>query len=167
MRIAVREPSDATNNPPVPATVTARVLSGATVRIPIPLTGIDPDGDSVQLLGQESNPQKGAVTTVGDDYIDYEAGGYSAGTDTFTYTVLDALGARAIGTVRVGISAKLDGARNPVAIEDEVTVRPGSTVSVQVLVERLRSRRQPTAASSASRPTTRPSPPTSSATWFA
>jgi hypothetical protein len=133
VRIAVREPSDATNHPPVPTTVTARVLAGATVRIPIPLTGIDPDGDSVQLLGQESNPQKGAVTTVGDDYIDYEAGGYSAGTDTFTYTVLDALGARAIGTVRVGISAKLDGARNPVAIEDEVTVRPGSTVSVQVL----------------------------------
>ncbi|MEO6505676.1 MAG: Ig-like domain-containing protein [Terrimesophilobacter sp.] len=133
VRIAVREPNDATNHPPVPATVTARVLSGATVRIPIPLTGVDPDGDSVQLLGQESNPQKGAVTTVGDDYIDYEAGGYSAGTDTFTYTLLDALGARAIGTVRVGISAKLDGARNPVAIEDEVTVRPGSTVSVQVL----------------------------------
>ncbi|WP_346233565.1 Ig-like domain-containing protein [Parafrigoribacterium mesophilum] len=133
VRIAVREPNDATNNPPVPAAVTARVLSGATVRIPIPLTGIDPDGDSVQLLGQESNPQKGAVTTVGDDYFDYEAGGYSAGTDTFTYTVLDALGARAIGTVRVGISAKLDGARNPVALEDEVTVRPGSTVSVRVL----------------------------------
>ena len=69
------------------------------MRIPIPLTGIDPDGDSVQLLGQETNPEKGAVTTTGADFLDYEAGGYSAGTDTFSYTVVDALGARAIGTV--------------------------------------------------------------------
>ena len=133
VRIAVREPNGATNNPPVPATVTARVLAGDTVRIPIPLTGIDPDGDSVQLLGQETNPEKGAVTTTGADFLDYEAGGYSAGTDTFSYTVLDALGARAIGTVRVGIGPQQDEARNPVAIPDEVTVRPGGTVSVQVL----------------------------------
>ena len=133
VRIAVREASAATNSSPAPQTVTARVLAGASVRIAIPLTGIDPDGDSVQLLGQESSPDKGSVTTVGPDYIDYEAGGYSAGTDTFTYTVIDALGSRATGTVRVGISAKTSGARNPVATEDEVRVRPNRTVAVQVL----------------------------------
>jgi hypothetical protein len=133
VRIAVREAVPATNNPPVPDTVVARVLAGGTVRIMIPLTGIDPDGDSVQLLGQETSPEKGSVTALGSDYLDYEAGSYSAGTDTFTYTVIDALGARATGTVRVGIAPRLDGARNPVAVEDEVTVRPGRTVSVQVL----------------------------------
>ncbi|MES2169412.1 MAG: Ig-like domain-containing protein [Actinomycetota bacterium] len=133
VKIAVREASEATNNPPVPQTVTARVLAGATVRIPIPLTGIDPDGDSVQLLGQETAPLKGSVTDVGPDYLDYQAGDYSAGTDSFTYTVVDALGARATGIVRVGIAPKLDGARNPVAVEDDVTMRPGATVSVQVL----------------------------------
>jgi hypothetical protein len=133
VRIAVREAVVATNNPPVPDTVTARVIAGGTVRITIPLTGIDPDGDSVQLLGQATSPEKGSVTALGSDYLDYEAGSYSAGTDTFTYTVIDALGARATGTVRVGIAPRLDGARNPVAVEDEVTVRPGRTVSVQVL----------------------------------
>jgi hypothetical protein len=133
VKIAVREANAATNNPPVPQTVTARVLAGATVRIPIPLTGIDPDGDSVQLLGQETAPLKGSVTNVGPDYLDYQAGDYSAGTDSFTYTVVDALGARATGIVRVGIAPKLDGARNPVAVEDDVTMRPGATVSVQVL----------------------------------
>jgi hypothetical protein len=131
--IEVREPNAETNHPPVPTTVTARALAGETVRIEIPLDDIDPDGDSVQLLGQESNPEKGGVVEVGPSWIDYEAGAYSAGTDTFGYTVMDALGARASGTVRVGISPRPDGARNPVAIEDEVTVRPGSTVSVQVL----------------------------------
>ena len=133
LRIQVREPNLETNHPPVPATVTARVLAGERVQIDVPLDGIDPDGDSVQLLGQETNPEKGGVIRVESGYILYEAGNYSAGTDTFTYTVMDALGARATGTVRVGISPRLEGARNPVAIEDEVRVRPGSTVSVQVL----------------------------------
>lgn len=133
VRIAVREADVATNNAPVPATVIARVLAGETVQVRVPLAGTDPDGDSVQLLGQASNPQKGAVVGIENDTISYRAGDYSAGTDTFTYEVIDALGARSIGTVRIGISARLDGARNPVAIVDEVTVRPGVTVSVQVL----------------------------------
>jgi hypothetical protein len=133
VNIEVREPNAETNHPPVPTTVVARVIAGETVRIEVPLDGIDPDGDSVQLLGQESGPAKGGVVEVGPSWIDYEAGAYSAGTDTFTYSVTDSLGARASGTVRVGISPRLDGARNPVAIEDEVSVRPGATVSVQVL----------------------------------
>ncbi|GAB3616177.1 Ig-like domain-containing protein [Okibacterium endophyticum] len=134
LRINVREVDAASNAPPIPLTVTARVLSGESVRITIPLSGIDPDGDSVQLIGQASNPEKGSVIDAGSDYFDYEAGAYSTGTDTFTYTVVDALGKQATGTVRVGISPKLDGSRNPIAVEDEVVVRPGRTVSVQVLL---------------------------------
>ncbi len=133
VKISVREAVEATNNPPVPRTVTARVLAGEKVRVSIPLTGIDPDGDSVQLLGQATSPTKGSVTAVGTDYLDFLAGDYSAGTDTFSYTVIDALGTRATGIVRVGISPKVQGARNPVAVSDEVRIRPGGTVSVQVL----------------------------------
>lgn len=131
--IAVREADPTSNSAPVPKTVTARVLAGDTVSIPIPLSGIDPDGDSVQLVGQETSPEKGSVTVTGVDSLDYTAGEYSAGTDTFSYSVVDALGARAVGTVRVGISPRLDGARNPVATPDEVVVRPGSTIAVRVL----------------------------------
>jgi large repetitive protein len=131
--IQVREPTVDTNHAPAPGRITARVLAGEQVRIDIPLDGIDPDGDSVQLLGQETSPEKGTVVEVGSNYILYEAGEYSAGTDTFTYALIDALGARSTGTVRVGISARLEGARNPVAIDDEVRVRTGSSVSVQVL----------------------------------
>jgi hypothetical protein len=131
--IAVREVDIATNNAPVPNRITARVLAGETVKVEVPMSGIDPDGDSVQLIGIASNPEKGSVLEVGQGYIVYEAGDYSSGTDTFDYTVVDALGARADGTIRVGISAPLDGARNPVANTDEVTVRPGRSISVQVL----------------------------------
>ena len=133
LTIQVREPNADTNHAPAPSRIVARVLSGEDVRIDIPLDGIDPDGDSVQLLGQETNPEKGAVIEVGSNYLLYRAGQYSAGTDTFTYTLIDSLGARATGTVRVGISPRLDGARNPVAVEDEVVVRTGSSVFVQVL----------------------------------
>ncbi|GAA1442387.1 Ig-like domain-containing protein [Leifsonia poae] len=131
--LSVRERDEATNNPPVPKTVTSRVLAGDVVRVTVPLSGIDPDGDSVQFIGQETNPQKGAVIASGPDWMDYQAGDYAAGTDTFTYAVVDALGARATGTVRVGIASRVDGARNPVAVEDDVKVRPGKTLSIQVL----------------------------------
>ena len=131
--ISVREKNAATNNPPVPRRVTARVLAGETVQIQIPLSGVDPDGDSVQLIGVTSNPDKGSVLGIGATYIEFKAGEYSSGTDEFTYALVDGLGARAQGTVRVGISPRLDGARNPIANEDTVSVRPGRTVSVQAL----------------------------------
>ncbi len=133
VRIAVREADEATNNPPVPDTIVARVLAGETVRVPIPLAGIDPDGDSVQFLGQETNPAKGTVVESGADWVEYEAGEYSAGTDEFRVALVDSLGATASGLVRIGISPRPEGARNPVAIEDSAVVRPGRSVGVQVL----------------------------------
>ena len=133
VRIAVREADRASNSAPVPLTITARVLAGQSVRILVPLDGIDPDGDVVQLLGQSSSPDKGVVQSSDSGTIQYLAGDYSTGTDSFTYSVIDSLGARATGIIRVGISARLDGARNPTAVRDDVRVRPGVSVSVQVL----------------------------------
>lgn len=133
VRISVREVNEATNQAPVTRTVTARVIAGDTVRVRIPVDGMDPDGDSVQVIGQESSPEKGAVVETGLDYLDYQAGSYSAGTDEFRYTVVDALGARSSGVVRIGISPRLEGARNPVANDDQVLIRPGFTVLVPVL----------------------------------
>ncbi|KQM84017.1 Ig-like domain-containing protein [Agromyces sp. Leaf222] len=133
VHLSVRSADPETNSPPVPPEITARALSGDTVRIAVPLGGTDPDGDSVLLVGQESNPELGTVVETGPDWLDYQAGEYSAGTDTFTYTVVDSLGEGATGTVRVGIAARADGARNPIAVEDSVVVRPGRTLSVRVL----------------------------------
>ncbi|MFZ7088602.1 Ig-like domain-containing protein [Curtobacterium sp. RRHDQ10] len=131
--IAVRERDAATNAPPVPQTITARVIAGQSVRVTVPVSGIDPDGDSVQLVGVASNPDKGSVSSVTGNSLVYEAGNYSAGTDEFTYTIVDALGARATGTIRVGIAPRANQASNPVAEPDHVTIRPGGTVTVRVL----------------------------------
>lgn len=133
IEVSVRAADPETNTPPVPSAVTARAIAGETVRIPVALGGTDPDGDSVQLLGEESAPELGIVSDRGADWLEYRAGEYSAGTDTFRYSVVDALGARSTGTVRVGIAPRLDGARVPVATPDEVVVRPGRTIAVRVL----------------------------------
>lgn len=131
--ISVREAESETNGAPVPETVDARVIAGATVRIRIPLGGIDPDGDSVQLLGQQSNTERGTVEATGPDWLDYTAADYSAGTDTFAYAVIDALGTRAEGTVRVGIAPRIERPSAPVAVADVITVRPDRTITVPVL----------------------------------
>jgi len=131
--IAVREKDAATNAPPMPQTITARVVAGQSVQVTVPLSGIDPDGDSVQLVGVASNPDRGSVSDITTASLVYEAGEYAAGTDEFTYTVVDQLGARATGTIRVGIAPRANTAANPVAQADHVTIRPGGSVTVRVL----------------------------------
>jgi hypothetical protein len=131
--LSVREIDRASNSAPAPRTVTARVFTGETVRVEIPLSGIDPDGDSVQLVGQSSSPERGSVIASGATWFDFQAGAYEAGTDTFEYTVVDALGAQSTGTVRIGVATRADAARNPIAVEDLVITRPSRTVTIPVL----------------------------------
>ena len=126
--------SDAsTKAPPRPKDLTARVFSGDTVRIAVPLVGIDSDGDGVTLLGQASAPQQGRVVDQGADWLEYEAYGDALGTDSFTYAVEDWTGQRVVATVRIGIAPRPTSASSVVARDDAVTVRPDQTVEVRVL----------------------------------
>ena len=120
------------NAAPVPEDVDARVLAGGTVRIPVPLDGVDPDGDSVQLTGLATGPTQGRAEVV-DGYIDYAAGEKASGADTFRYTVQDARGEVATGVVKVGIAQPPATNQPPVAADDEVTVRPDRRVAVPAL----------------------------------
>ncbi|HLT84934.1 MAG TPA: Ig-like domain-containing protein [Phototrophicaceae bacterium] len=122
------------NAAPLPLPVESRAFAGERVRIQIPLFGIDPDGDSVQLLGADEAPTKGRVVEVGPTYIDYEAYSRSSGTDTFTYAVRDRLGAYASATVRVAVVPPPELNRAPQAVDDEVTVRPGRVVDFDPIV---------------------------------
>ncbi|HRA07258.1 MAG TPA: Ig-like domain-containing protein, partial [Propionicimonas sp.] len=126
-------PADAeTNSPPKPAPVTARVVAGTSVRIPIPLDGIDSNGDSVELIGTASTPRKGRVS-VGDTWLIYEAYAGETGRDDLEYLVRDRYGATATGSLVVGIVAPSTQNQPPYTATDEVTVRPGRDVSVAVL----------------------------------
>lgn len=121
-----------TNAAPRPRDVVARTLSGSTVHIPIPLDGIDEDGDSVELMGPATNPSKGRIVDVAADYISYEALDTSTGVDTFTYRVRDRLGKEGVATIRVGIAPPEQMNQAPYAVKDSVVVRPGREVAVPV-----------------------------------
>ncbi|MDJ0319702.1 Ig-like domain-containing protein [Pseudarthrobacter sp. PS3-L1] len=122
----------AENTRPQPQNLTARVVAAGTVRIPVPLDGIDPDGDSVQLTGIDSSPAKGTAT-VGSNFIDFTAAGNGAGTDTFRYRVVDRQGAVNTGTVTVGIAPRGEANQNPTPVDDEIRVRPGRAVAVDAV----------------------------------
>lgn len=115
-----------------PSDVEAQVAAGQKVRIPITLTGIDPDGDDVQLLGLGNKaPDLGRITEVGATYLVYEAYADSAGTDTFSYAVEDWTGQRATAQIRVGVFAT--GTDSGVyARDDEITLRPNTAATVPV-----------------------------------
>lgn len=119
----------AENSRPQPRNLTARVVAAGTVRIPVPLDGIDPDGDSVQLTGIDSTPAMGTAT-VGSNFIDFVAAGDGAGTDSFRYKVVDRQGAVNTGTVTVGIAPRGDTNQKPTPVDDEVQVRPGRQIAV-------------------------------------
>ncbi|WP_269939446.1 Ig-like domain-containing protein [Arthrobacter sp. HY1533] len=121
------------NLPPAPKNLTGRVIAGDMVRIPVPLNAIDPEGDSVQLVGIDKGPALGTAET-GNGYIFYTAGGSSAGTDSFTYRVRDRLGAEAVARVDVGIAPPLAVNHPPVTEDDYITMRPGRKVALDVLL---------------------------------
>lgn len=121
------------NGAPRPEDVTSRVLAGSTARIAIPLDGIDPDGDSVELIGTGDAPQLGRVVQLGQDWLVYEAYPESQGTDHFTYVVRDRLGAEASGDIIVGVAPPEFVNTAPTAVRDEVSVRPDRSVSYPVL----------------------------------
>ncbi|WP_417216808.1 Ig-like domain-containing protein [Arthrobacter sp.] len=122
----------ATNAPPSPEQVTGRVFAGGTTAIQVPLGGIDPDGDSVTLVQLGSAPKLGSAKVKGSS-IEYTASKSASGTDVFSYVVEDRLGARATGTVMVGVAPLSSTNNPPVAVNDSITVRPDRPVSVDVM----------------------------------
>ncbi|GMA30965.1 Ig-like domain-containing protein [Litorihabitans aurantiacus] len=121
------------NAAPVPVDVDTRAFQRERIRIPITLIGIDPDGDSVQLLGLGSAPELGQVVEIGTDYIDYVPFGNAVGTDTFTFLVRDRPGQTATGTISVGIVPPPAINSAPVVPPVQAHHRPERTVTIDVL----------------------------------
>lgn len=121
---------DEANQQPVPVPVVARTFTGKTIRIPIPLEGIDPDGDFVQLVGLgQQPPQYGSVTVHGNSLL-YSSSETVAGTDTFTYRVADQFGAEGEGTIRVGVAPAPTTNQAPVPVPDSVSARPATVLEI-------------------------------------
>lgn len=130
--ITIKDFDDGANQQPVPRAVEARTFTSSEVRIPIPVDGVDPDGDSVELLGIGSKgPQYGSVEVKGK-FLAYRASRAASGTDTFTYKVKDRFGAEGEGLVRVGVAPSPTENQAPVAVPDEIAARPGTRLEIPV-----------------------------------
>ncbi len=132
VNVVVVAMDEATNTPPRPKDVTVRTVAGGTVPVIIPLDNIDPEGDSVSVVGLGSAPQLGTVVQEGN-ILRYTAANTAKGTDSFTYVVQDRLGKQATAKVRVGVAPQASTNQKPLALPDQVQVRPGARVAVAVL----------------------------------
>ena len=132
LTVEVRAQDTEHNSAPSPQNLEARTLAGSATNITVPLDGIDPDGDSVSLVGLNQAPSLGSVE-INSSWLTYTPSEGATGTDTFTYVVEDRFGAQATGTVRVGVAQASPLNVAPVATDDLVVAKPGRTVAVDVL----------------------------------
>ena len=132
------------------------------MKIRVPGTGVDRNGDPVTVTGITSAPRLGRIVAYGGNFLQYEAYPRTVGTDEFTYSVVDSQGAFATGTVRVAV-VEATQPQPPLAVEDRLTVAPGPYGDVRPARQRLRRARvtpsrsrcstAPTTPSSTPRPT--------------
>ena len=132
LTVEVRAQDTEHNSAPSPQNLEARTLAGSATNITVPLDGIDPDGDSVSLVGLNQAPSLGSVE-VNSSWLTYKPAEGATGTDTFTYVVEDRFGTQSTGTVRVGVAQASPVNVAPVATDDLVVAKPGRTVAVDVL----------------------------------
>ena len=126
-------PATPVTQAPAPEPLEASVIAGSTVAVNVPMDGVDPNGESVEFLGLASGPQKGEVVSSSSDSFTYEAYPNSSGTDTFTYAMRNRSGIIGDGTVRIGIAPPPAIDNPPIAVAQNVDMRPGSTMLFPVL----------------------------------
>lgn len=82
------------NHAPQPVNLYARVRAGETVNIPVPIVGVDPDGDQVAIraISGIKGDKGGAYVNPDSSSLEYSAVAGVRGQDSFTYTLVDSKG---------------------------------------------------------------------------
>jgi hypothetical protein len=126
--ISIRvEADDNANRAPIAYDVVGRVRAGETVSIPVPRSGVDPDGDAVSVfsLGDVQGKKGAGYINPDGSSIEYTALTDASGQDTFTYKLVDSKGlASALATVKIAI-IDTDPDTAPVTLNDYAEVLVG------------------------------------------
>jgi len=119
------------NNPPIANPDTASMASPGEIRIDPLANDSDPDGDllAITAIGVQT-PSAGTATLAGSQVVVRSVAGYS-GTLVIAYTLTDARGAQAAGSITIAVRPVAN--RAPVARSDRASVVVGGTVRVKVL----------------------------------
>ncbi|MGO2110558.1 MAG: Ig-like domain-containing protein [Pseudoclavibacter sp.] len=131
--VTVTEIDSASNEAPKPERVDVRAAAGTPVRVDLPLAGIDPDGDFVTISEVPDAGELGTITEVDATSLTFTPRADARGTETIPVVVGDAFGATATLELRIGVVAPPASPPPPVAVDDIVTVPPGSIFSVRPL----------------------------------
>ncbi|SDJ43585.1 Fibronectin type III domain-containing protein [Frankineae bacterium MT45] len=123
---------------PSPPNVESRATAGDTITIPIQTSEVDPDGDSVTLVGIASAPTLGRIMSSTASSMVYQAYPTSSGTDDFTYQVTDKYGKIGTAAIRVAVVPSGD-PQPPVASDVTITAAPNAALGVDVLARAFHS----------------------------
>jgi hypothetical protein len=125
--------ADQTNRKPRDPEIEGRVRAGTKTPIPVPLVGLDPDGDAVALAGLVSAPRLGSVTFDGGDLV-YTAPPRTSGVDEFRYRLDDGRdGGVTEAVARVVIVDDASANTAPTAVLDAVEVARGGSRVIDVI----------------------------------
>ncbi len=121
------------NRAPRPDPIIDRATAGRKLRIDVDVQGSDPDGDAVAFKGVLHAPSLGRIVGTGLDWIEYEPFEDRVGTDSFEIAVEDKYGARGVADIRIGVAPRAQVNQAPVALDDNLLVKPNRTISYNVL----------------------------------
>ena len=124
--------ADESNQAPQPENIYARVRAGETVNIPVPVVGVDPDGDQVTIrsISGIKGDKGGAYVNPDSTSLEYSAVAGASGQDTFRYTLVDSKGdVSATAWVKVAI-LESDPETAPVTMNDYAEVVIGDSNKV-------------------------------------
>ncbi|QAB16775.1 hypothetical protein Leucomu_01475 [Leucobacter muris] len=123
------------NRDPQPASLTVRLAPGERSTVRVPLSGVDPDGDRVRLVGVSASedPQLTASIVSRSAALQVEASrNVAPGVQTLAYTVRDGFGGEAEGRLRVILVEETGGSRAPVVFSDYVRMVKGAAAPAVV-----------------------------------
>lgn len=124
--------SERANVPPIAELDLSSVEVGGSTVLDVLANDIDPDGDELAIVAV-GEPEVGSLVLRSDQLIEAVAGPDDAGTITATYTIEDADGARADGTISVAVVSAETPNKPPIARDDSSLTTKGEPVFIDVL----------------------------------
>ena len=124
--------SERENVPPIAELDLGQVEVGSSTVLDVLANDFDPDGDELSIVAV-GEPEIGSLVLRADQLVEAVAGPDDAGTITATYTVEDADGARADGTVSVVIVSSEVPNKAPIARDDSSLTTVGEPAFIDVL----------------------------------
>ena len=128
------------NVPPVPLTPiasndVATVVTGQSITLDVLANDIDNEGKGIQIVADGFTQGGNGTVVLVNNQLVYTPKADFIGTDSFTYTIIDASGDKSVATVTIHVIESTTGGDNkvPEAKDDTVSIDKNEAVTINVL----------------------------------